>query len=310
VAQTDVPQLRRVTAFRRGTTDVAGPLIDLPAPVVSQLATRYPSQLHSDPAGETEYLFLNTRVPPFSNVAARQAVNQAVDRSRLVELLGGQAAAEPTCQILPRGFPGYRPYCPYGSAPTPAGTATTPNPAAAAKLVAASGTYGASVRVWAPADHARIARYVVGVLRRLGYKASARVVDGHTSRYYLLVGDARARAQIGWAGWIRDYAAAADFIRPLFTCSGVSPTRPVDTTNYSRVCDRRVDRQASKAEALQQTDPVAGQVAWSRVDRLIVDHALAVPFGNDIALTLVSRRTGHYENNPEFGVLLDQIWVR
>jgi ABC-type transport system substrate-binding protein/DNA-binding SARP family transcriptional activator len=310
VAQTDVPPLRSVVAFRRGTTDAAGPLVDLPAPTVSQLETRYPSQLHSDPVGSTEYLFLNTRVEPFSNLAARRAVNQAVDRSRLVDLLGGRAAAEPTCQILPQGFPGYRPYCPYGAAPSPAGTVTAPNLAAAAKLVAASGTYGAPVRVWAPADHAAVAHYVVRVLRRLGYKASAHIVDGRTSRYYLLVGDARTRAQVGWAGWIKDYTAPADLLRPLFTCSGIFPTRPVDTTNYSRVCNRQLDRQARDAEALQQTDPVAGQAAWSRVDRLIVDHALAVPFANGVALTLVSRRTGHYQNNPEFGVLLDQLWVR
>jgi ABC-type oligopeptide transport system substrate-binding subunit len=187
---------------------------------------------------------------------------------------------------------------------------TAPNLAAAAKLVAASGTYGAPVRVWAPANHAAVARYVATVLRRLGYKASARIVDGHVSPYYLLVGNARTRAQAGWAGWIKDYTAPADFIRPLFTCSGIFPTRPVDTTNYSRVCDRQLDRQARDAETLQQTDPVAGQAAWSRVDRLIADHSLAVPFGNDVALTLVSRRTGNYENNPEFGVLLDQLWVR
>ena len=310
VAQTAVPPLRSVAAFRRGTTDVAGPFVDLPSPVVSQLEARSPSQLHSDPVGETEYLFLNTRVAPFSNLAARRAVNQAVDRSRLVDLLGGRAAAEPTCQILPQGFPGYRPYCPYGAAPSPAGTVSAPNLAAAAKLVAASGTFGARVRVWAPADHAAVARYVAGVLRRLGYKASVRVVYGRTGRYYLLVGDARSRAQVGWAGWIKDYTAPADFVRPLFTCSGIVPTRPVDTTNYSRVCDRQLDRQARDAEALQQTDPVAGQAAWSRVDRLIADDALAVPFGNDVALTLVSRRTGNYENNPEFGVLLDQLWVR
>ena len=36
----------------------------------------------------------------------------------------------------------------------------------------ASGTFGARVQVWAPADHAAVARYVATVLRRLGYRAS------------------------------------------------------------------------------------------------------------------------------------------
>ena len=61
-------------------------------------------------------LFLNTRQPPFSSLgAARQAVNYAVDRARILQLspfrAPGQAAA--TCQILPPGFPSHQDYCPY-----------------------------------------------------------------------------------------------------------------------------------------------------------------------------------------------------
>jgi hypothetical protein len=37
---------------------------------------------------------------------------------------------------------------------------------------------------------------------------------------------------------------------------------------------------------------------------------MAVPFGNNLELTLLSQRTGDYQHNPEFGVLLDQLWVR
>ena len=55
---------------------------------------------------------------------------------------------------------------------------------------------------------------------------------------------------------------------------------------------------------------VAGQQAWAALDRAIVDRAAAVPYANDLAITLLSRRTGDYEFNPEWGVLLDQLWVR
>ena len=64
------------------------------------------------------------------------------------------------------------------------------------------------------------------------------------------------------------------------------------------------------AETLQQENPVAAQAAWTAVDKQIVDQALAVPFGSDLELTLLSRRTGNYLANPEFGVLLDRLWVR
>ena len=50
--------------------------------------------------------------------------------------------------------------------------------------------------------------------------------------------------------------------------------------------------------------PVVVKPGWEGADQS------TVPFGNDVALTLVSRRTGNYQVNPEWGVLLDQLWVR
>ena len=59
------------------------------------------------------FIALHTEVPPFDNVEVRRAVNFAVDRERVVQILGGDAAAFLTCQQLPPNFPGYEPYCPY-----------------------------------------------------------------------------------------------------------------------------------------------------------------------------------------------------
>jgi peptide/nickel transport system substrate-binding protein len=88
------------------------------------------------------------------------------------------------------------------------------------------------------------------------------------------------------------------------------PTDPGATTNESRFCDTPVEAAMRSAERLQLNDPVAAAHAWARVDRMIVDRAATVPYANDLQLTLLSRRIGNYQFNPQWGVLLDQLWVR
>ncbi len=313
VAATMIPSARAASAVERGAADVASQLANLPPGMASRLASHYASQLHLDSIGSTYYVFLNTRVPPFDRLDARRAVNEAADRLRLVRILGGSTEAKATCQILPHDFPGYEPYCPYGLTPSPAGNWTGPNLERARRLVTASRTRGTRVTVWAPPDHVDVANYFAGLLRRLGYRATTHIVPGvggSATPYYNAVGDPRTRAQIGWSGWFQDYASASDFIRTLFDCDSIVPGDAAATFNYSQLCDPALERLIHTAEHLQAEDPVAGQQAWAAADRMIVKQAAAVPFANSLALTLISPRTGNYQSNPQWGVLLDQLWVR
>ena len=118
-------------------------------PGVAGLLARFPAQLHVNPASWVLYASFNTRVAPFNSLLVRQAFSLAADRAELVQLLGGPSAASPTCQILPPGIPGYRPYCPFTVDPNPAGAWVGPDVAAARKLVAESGTSGMRVTFWA-----------------------------------------------------------------------------------------------------------------------------------------------------------------
>ena len=308
VVRVGAPVARQIGAVERGASDViTSPF--LPRETIQRLAARHAAQLHADSPGLTEYLFLNTTVPPFDVPSARRAVNEAIDRDRLVQLLGGPAAALPTCQILPPDFPGYKPYCPYGLEPSSAGTWSGPNLQRALQLVRASGTRGERIRVWGLADHKAVATYLSGLLSLLGYRVTTRIVaDSHA--YYAQIGNPATHAQIGWAGWGKDYTSAADFLQPLFSCSGIVAGDPSATSNYSRLCDRALDARIAAAGRLQQLDPVAGQRAWAAIDRAIVDDAAAVPYVNDLTVTLLSPRTGDYQFNPQSGVLLDQLWVR
>ena len=50
------------------------------------LAVRYPARVHYGLKMNTQFVSLNTRQPPFTNIKARQAVNYAIDRARIIQL--------------------------------------------------------------------------------------------------------------------------------------------------------------------------------------------------------------------------------
>ncbi len=62
--------------------------------------------------------------------------------------------------------------------------------------------------------------------------------------------------------------------------------------------------------ALASTDPSAADTLWVRADRRIVSQAAAVPLVSPGTVQVVSRRVGGYQDNPQWGVLLDQLWLR
>jgi YVTN family beta-propeller protein len=298
----------RLIAVERGTADwVSLVSAEIPSERQRGVLARHADRLHSDPLPGTSWWFLNTRVPPFDDVRVRRALNYAIDRKALVELTGGRSRE--SCQILPPSFPGYRPYCPYTRSPNPAGTWTGPNLAKARELVAASGTAGTQVEVpWADDPVvARISRFFVALLSRLGYRTSIRVVQSF-EEHTAYVADSRNRAQLGGAGWVADTLAASNFFQPLFTCASFVPKSPVNL-NWFEYCNPPLDAKMKEAAALQASDPVRANELWSEVDRAIVDQAVALPIASFRNRILVSERVGNYQSHPLWGTLLDQLWV-
>jgi peptide/nickel transport system substrate-binding protein len=245
-------------------------------------------------------MFLNTRLPPFDDARVRRALNYAVDRRLVVSLAGGSQLAQPTCQVIPPGSPGHRAYCPYTLNPNPAGTWTAPDLARAHRLVEASGTKGARVKVWAWPERERIARYFVSLLRELGYRSSLRLLP--VGAYYAAALDPDSRIQVGYNGWYTDSLAPSNFVLPIYDCDSVE--------NFSRYCDRTLDAEIDRTLSQQGTDPVAPIEFWADADRRITDAAPAVGLLNRKSAVLVSERVENVQQHPVFGLLKDQLWVR
>ncbi len=153
------------------------------------------------------------------------------------------------------------------------------------------------------------ARYVVSVLKSIGYRAHLKPT-GPPLAYYKQVSDSRLNIQMGYMNWAADYPSAAAFIAPLLSCDAFKPAAPLQNTNYSGFCDHSIDAQMKQAADAQVDDPPAATKLWPQVERSILAQAPLLPVYNRSDVDFVSKRVGNYQYNPQWYVLLDQLWVK
>jgi peptide/nickel transport system substrate-binding protein len=256
----------------------------------------------------THFLWLNVRRSPFNNLLARRAFNYAINRAALssqdIEHLPGR----PTCQLLPPDFPGYVPYCPYTVDPVASGRWLAPDLSKARALVRQSGTSGAHVIVQdVTSPGGQLANEVMATLRTIGYRAApqkmtqAQANSGDLQKFAY-------RADVGGLIYRVDYVAPSDFFEPTVTCKAAK-LGPAEG-NYGRFCDPRLDARINQALADQAQQPGLAIKEWTAIDRTVANDAAVVPMANLVEPDFVSRRVGNFEYNPQWGMLIDQLWVR
>ncbi|MEO8687568.1 MAG: ABC transporter substrate-binding protein [Solirubrobacteraceae bacterium] len=298
-------------AVEQGRADLVGADFGLNSNLhrrIEAIATRYAGQLHSTPTPGTVYAFLNTHTPPFDDLDVRRALNYAVDRSAFVASQGGDHYAQATCQFLPASFPGHRPYCPYTANAGGGRPWSAPDLARARRLIARSHTRGMRVTVFAPpvAPLNPWSRLLVKLLKRLGYRATLRVLP--RDAFFARIQDSRRRVQTGLYGWFPDYPAASNMLQVL-RCDAFHPASPGLNNNLSAFCDHRADQLAQRASELPADDARADAL-WAAVDRRVTDQAATLPLLAQNSVKFVSRRVRNFQYGQQGGVLYDQLWVR
>ncbi len=293
-APSDTTAAFRATAAGRVDYTVGG----VPADLLASARTQYPAQLHVTPAPSTNWVILNTRKPPFDNVHARRALAFALDRGRMVANAGGADLATPTCQLLPPGLAGYRPYCPF-TAGDQSGAGIVPDLGQAQAELQKSGTHGAHVRVVTTDQTSGVNRAnleVAATLRQLGYRVTVKHYAADPGYFNAIFGDARHIDAVA-LGWIQDYPAPSNFFGGI-NCPPLSPYM------CSKAYARDLAHTAAAATASGSSDP------WTAFDRKVTDSAVVIPYLNLKAIDFVSKRLGNYQHHPEYDLLIDQVWVR
>jgi YVTN family beta-propeller protein len=275
----------------------------LPRGLLDSVHDRFPTRLDVQEEPTTDWVVLNTRLPPFDKPKARQAVNYAVDRLRWVRRYGDKLVTSvPTCQILPRNFPGYRPYCPYTFNPGN-GEYHGPDLAKARRLVKESRTKGMHVTVQGFADPSShvTTLFLKSVLAHIGYNADIREYDPKPEN----VAHFRT-AQVSQNGWGADFPLPSNFYYNGHDCASTA----AGGLGSATACDPALDALAKKAVALEASNPSGAIRLWTRIDHELVDLSFVVPLSNDVVPTLVSKRVGNYQSSQFNGPVLTQIWVK
>ena len=294
-----------VTEVENGQAD--GVLDTIPPDRLGEIGADHAAQVHIHKMLAIDYLPMNTRIPPFNNLKARQAVAFAIDRAALVKLAGGPELAEPLCQILPPGLPGHEDYCPYTKNPGPHWSA--PDLDRARALVRQSGTAGQRVTlITAATPAARLAgEYLQEVLRDIGYDAHVNGISNNIQFTYIQ--NTNNNVQISVSSWVEDYPAASDFLRVLFGCASFHPGSD-SSVNISGFCDPAIDAGMDRAMALAITDPDGANRLWAQIDRDITDQAPAAVLLVPHMVVLVSARVGNFIYSDQFRWVLSQAWVQ
>jgi peptide/nickel transport system substrate-binding protein len=297
-----------LTAVERGLADYS--YDGVPGSRLGEVQTRYPAQLYINPNLLTVALFLNTRAPPFNDLRVRRALNYAVDRAKVVRLLGG--ISRPSCQTLQPGVLGYQRYCPYTINPSPNGTWTAPDLTKAQQLITASHTRGTPITIWNlgtyQGDSNAVSRYLASVLDRLGYPTHYLDYAPDPSALGRFA-NSKDRVQAGLAFLTPVYPSPSEDMQVVFQCNYFIPNSP-GNGNFSEFCDHRLDAKMNQALEAQQSNSADAAALWAQADRIVTNDAPFVALTIPSNIDFIAKQVGNYQYSFAQGVLLDQLWVR
>ena len=278
-----------------------------PTDRLAEIGTKYQKQVFITPLTAMWYVPMNTRLAPFDNVKARQAVAYAIDRKALVNLFGGPSLAQPVCQVLPPGFPGHERYCPFTKGPGEKWTA--PDLEKAKQLLQESGTAGQEVTIITQdvTVDRNVGVYLQSVLNDLGYKASVKAISSNIQFTYIQ--NTNNKVQMSVTQWYQDYPAASDFLNVLFGCGSFREGSD-SSINIAGFCDAEIEKRMQEAMVLAVTDEAAANKLWAGIDKSVTDAAPAAILFTPKHLDFVSSRLGNFQFNSQFYWMVPQSWVQ
>jgi len=228
----------------------------------------------------TGYVTMNVKMKPFDNVKVRKAVNMAVNKKRVCQIVNNRAI--PANQPLPPSMPGYdKNYKGYAYDPQKA----------KALLAEAGYADGFATELFAnnTDPNPRIAQAIQRDLAEIGIKAEIKTLAQST---VIAAGGEADQAPMIWSGgmaWIADFPDPSNFYGPILGCAGAVK----GGWNWSWYCNKDLDAKAAKADAMSDPAKAAEREdLWRSIYIELMEDAPWVPIFNEQRFTMRARRLG------------------
>jgi peptide/nickel transport system substrate-binding protein len=275
-----------VKSAQRQAQDVISGQLDYmqdppPADIKPEVKAKYSDRYKEQTAASTYYFFMNTRVPPFDDPKVREAVNWGVDKPGLARIFAGEVA--PGCSFLPPGMPGFDEAldvddCPWGNPNEP------PDLEKARTLIKEAGVDGMDVTVYGNNDDPtpKVTEAYADMLTKMGFNAKPKILDGGV--YFQTIGNAKTKAQTGFANWFQDFPHPKNF---MFLIDGAS-IQPTNNQNFGNVDDPEITKGIAELNKEPDVSKVADQ--WKDLNNKLVERGWIVPYGHRKLSTFLSER--------------------
>jgi ABC-type transport system substrate-binding protein len=252
-------------------------------------------RLEKQPQVSTNYIAINTTIKPFDNVKVRQALNYAIDKQHIVQLLNGRATV--ANQVLPPAMPGY----------DPSYTGYDYNPDKAKALLAEANFpngFETSIECISVDPQPKLCESFQQDLAKIGVKLTINALAGPN-----VIDDAgNGKPPLTWSGglgWIQDYPDPDDFYGPILGCGSNVP----GGWNWPRYCNNTLETQSKQLLAV--TDRNARLAGYKPFFKALMDDAPWVPvFNGEYDIAHSEKLHGQpILTHPEHLFIYETMWL-
>ncbi|WP_067929972.1 ABC transporter substrate-binding protein [Alicyclobacillus kakegawensis] len=280
--------------FQNGTTALMGQLTD-GIPSSSYASFMSNPKLRKDIVrtvrNATFYLGLNTHMAPLNNVKVRQAIEYAINKKKIVQLIGGRGLI--ANQPLPPGIQGYLQHL-------PSEVNYTYDPPKAKQLLKEAGyPKGVTITLYTyeDPDMVKILQSIQYDLSRVGIRSKVKSLA--LGAYMDL--NTNGKTQAFLTDWGQDYPDPSDFLNSLFN------TNQQPQNNSTLYSNASVDQWLNKAQT--DTNTSERMELYKKVTIQVMKDAPIVPLYYSVRTDAVQPWVHGYYVSPSLRDPLQYLWV-